>query len=117
MLEKIRELLIRVWKFLKKIYEKVVSFIQNIVVFFKSKYDRIIRKYPNATAVSLKIKAILESGDHSTIKLNDYQIINAFYDKDSGEILLDESQVISYESLDEQTKESFADKELIVIEL
>jgi|SRR5690554_341308 len=123
MLDKIRELLKRAWDSLKKIFTKVVSFLQNIVNFFKSKYDAIIRKKPNAKAISIKIKEVLETGDYNTVNMSDFdtnlskdKIVNTFYDMDTGEILEEETEVISYESLDEQTKAQFSDKDMIVLE-
>lgn len=123
MLDAIRKLLKRAWNFLKKIFVKVVNFLQNIVNFFKSKYDAIIKKKPNAVAVSIIIKENMEKGDYNNVKMSDFdtnlskdKIINTFYDEDTGEILEEETQVISYESLDEQTKAQFSDKDMIVLE-
>lgn len=123
MLDAIRKLLKRAWNSLKKVFEKIVSFFQNIVNFFKSKYDAIIKKKPNAVAVSIIIKENMEKGNYNTVNMNDFdtnlskdKIVNTFYDKDTGEILEEETEVISYESLDEQTKSQFSDKDMIVLE-
>lgn len=115
MFEKILELLKRAWNFLKKVFVKVVSFVGNIFGFFKSKYDAIIKKKPNAVGISMIIKEKLENDDYNTVNLNDYKIVNTFYDKDTNEILEEETEVIFYESLDEQTKREFGNKEMIVI--
>lgn len=116
MLDAIRKFLKRAWDFLKKIFVKIVSFSENIVNFFRSKYDAIIKKHPKVDAIALKIEAIKESGEYNTVKMSDYQIVNTFYDKETEEIIEDATEIISYESLDEETKERFADKEMIIIE-
>ena len=116
MFEKILELLKRAWNSLKGVFVKVVSFVGNIIGFFKSKYAAIIKKKPNAIGISLIIKKKLESGDYKTVNLNDYKIVNTFYDKDTNEILEEETEVILYKSLDEQTKKEFEDTNLIMIE-
>lgn len=123
MLDAIRKLLKRAWNSLKKVFTKIVSFLQNIVNFFKSKYDAVINKKPNAVAVSIIIKENMEKGNYNTVNMNDFdtnlskdKIVNTFYDKDTGEILEEETEVIFYESLDEQTKSQFSDKDMIVLE-
>ncbi len=116
MLDAIKDLLKRAWNFLKKIFVKVVSFVKNIFSFFKAKYYSILKKHPNAKAVSIKIKNDLENGNYNTVNLNDEIIVNTFYDEDTGSIIENETEIISYESLDEQTKAQFGNKDMLVIE-
>lgn len=118
MIEKISQFLKRVWKSLKKIFVKIVSFVNNVISFFKAKYNSIIKKHPNAQAISLKIKANIESGEYNTVKISDYQVVNTFYDQDTGEIITENesTEVISYESLDYETKQRFGDRDMIIIE-
>ena len=116
MFEEIIKLLERAWDFIKKVFVKVIDFFDNILNFFESKYNEIILKHPKAKAVSIKIKDDLASGNYNSVSLSKGKIINTFYDEATGEIIEEATEVISYESLDGQTKEQFGDKDMLVIE-
>lgn len=116
MIEAIRRLLKRAWNFLKKVFTTIVDFIKNIYGFFKAKWYSVIKKHPKAVGISLKIKDHIKNGDFNTINLSEDMIVNTFYDQDTGNIIEEETEVISYESLDETTKQKFGDKEMLTIE-
>lgn len=115
MINEIKKLLKKVWNFIKKVFVAVLEFSKHIIDFFRSKLQRILRKKPNAVAVAVKIKEDLASGNYNTVNMNDY-VVNTFYDKETGEILEDESEIVSYARLDETTKNSFGNKDMIVLE-
>ncbi len=119
MLNKIWELLKGIWNSLKKIFIAVFNFFANIVNWFKAKYFRVKQKYPNAKAISLKLKSLMDEGifNEFSIGLNensDY-IANTFYDESTGEIIEEETEVIRTNELDAETQSKFGNKELIVL--
>ncbi|UVD79270.1 hypothetical protein NWE55_14220 [Myroides albus] len=114
MVESIKKVLKQVWQFIKKVFVKVVNFIKNVFTFFNERLARVLRKKPNAVAVSIKIKEKLESNDFNPISMSDY-IVNTFYDVETDQIIEEETEIISFESLDEQTKNAFGNRDMIII--
>lgn len=118
MFESLVKFLVKVWEKLKKIWVAIVSFIRNIANWFKSKYNEIIRKRPNAEPISMKIKKQLESGDYNSLDLGlkkDYAIVNTFYDADTEEILEEYTEVIESDKLDDDTISAFGNKDMLVL--
>lgn len=117
MKEIIIKLLKRAWRFLKKIFVAIVSFVKNIISFFQEKFRQLFRNKYSVKGISLKIKEKLDSGNYNTIDLRSEEfIVNTFYDENTGEIIDNQTEVINFRDLDQQTKSAFADKEMIVLE-
>ncbi|GIM53240.1 hypothetical protein CAPN004_22700 [Capnocytophaga cynodegmi] len=118
-MDKILGWLKKVWNFIKKVAVAIFNFFENLVNWFKSKYQQVIQKRPNVKAVSCKIKDIYESGNYNTVDLGLSKekgyIVNTFYDETTGEITEDFAEVVEYSSLDEETKARFADKNMLVL--
>ena len=126
MFESLVKFFAKVLEKLKKIWVAIVIFIRNIANWFKRKYKEIIQKWPNAKALSLKIKGKLESGDYSeldiglddtkeTLSEKDYVIVNTFYDENTGEVLTEHTEVIESDKLDDDTINAFGDKDMLVL--
>jgi len=118
MLKRILELLGTIWNMLKKIFLAIVNFLKNIVSWFKNKYNQLIKKYPKVKPLALKIEKNLKDGNYNTLDIGltkDNVIIKTFYNEETGEIIEDYTEVIEYDKLDEDTKNRFGDKDMIVI--
>ena len=119
MLNKIWELLKGIWNSLKKIFIAVFDFFANIVNWFKAKYFGVKQKYPNAKAVSLKLKSLMEEGQYNQVAIglneNSDYIANTFYDESTGEIIEEETEIIETKKLDTDTLSKFGNKALIVL--
>ncbi|MCD8410675.1 hypothetical protein [Tenacibaculum finnmarkense] len=114
MLDVIIDVLKAIWDSLKKIFTKVVNFFKNIVNWFKAKLNK-HKNNPNVTAISIKIESKLESGNYNTFNISDSTIVNTFYDKSTGSIIEEDTEIIQYENLDEQTKQQFGNKEMLIL--
>ena len=102
------ELLRKAWEFVKKIILKIVDFAKNIVSFFKDP-QRLKKLQEDKNRIAISIKENLDNGQ--------FNIVNCLYDKTTGEIVDMETDVqgIEAESLDEETKQHFGDKDMIVL--
>ncbi|MFK8376980.1 hypothetical protein [Capnocytophaga canimorsus] len=109
----------KVWNFIKKVAVTIFNFFKNLVVWFKSKYQEVIQKRPNAKAVAYKIKDVYESGNYNTVDLGLSKekgyVVKTFFDETTGEITEDFAEVVEYSSLDEETKAHFTDKNMLVL--
>jgi len=116
-MNKIIEILYNIWDKLKKIFVAIFDFSKNIAMWFKNKYNKIIRKYPNVKPISLKIKKMLKDGDYNTIDIDLRKdvIVNTFFDEETNEILEEHTEVIEFGEIDKQTLEKFGDKEMILM--
>lgn len=115
MLSIVKNLLRRAWNFLKKVFVVVLSFLKNIMEFFLSRINKILQKRPNVVPISMKIKEDLEAGNYNTVSMSGTYVVNTFYDSEKEEILEDQSEIVSYEKLDEATKNNFGNKDMIVL--
>lgn len=102
------ELLIKAWEFIKKIFLKIVNFVTNIVSFFKDP-QRLKKLQEDKNRIAISIKENLNNGQ--------YNMLNVLYDKTTEEIVDMETDAlgINAESLDEETKQHFGDKDMIVL--
>ncbi|WP_233900865.1 hypothetical protein [Tenacibaculum piscium] len=114
MLDAIIGVLKEIWDSLKKIFTKVVNFFKNIVSWFKAKLNK-HKNNPNVTAISLKIKDDLKSGNYNTFNISDSTIVNTFYDKSTGSIIEEDTEIIQYENLDQDTKQQFSNKDMLIL--
>lgn len=105
------------WNALKKIFTAIFNFLKNLVNWFKSKYREVTLKKPDAVPVALKIKELIEKGDHNTLNagLKKQMIVNTFYDEAAEEILIDHTEVVEYGTLDRETQEAFGDKDMLIL--
>ena len=94
------ELLRKAWEFIKKIFLKIVNFVTNIVSFFKDPQ---------------RLKKLQE--DKKNLDNGKFNVVNCLYDKTTEEIIDMETDAlgINAESLDEETKQHFGDKDMIVL--
>lgn len=108
-MSKFIDLLRKIWEFIKKIFLKVVNFIKNIVLFFKDP-ERLKKLQEKENLIAVSIKEKLDSGN--------FKIVNCLYDKETEEVIDMEMDAIGIEaeSLDEETKQKFGDKDMIVLE-
>ncbi|TXJ51881.1 hypothetical protein [Brachyspira aalborgi] len=102
------ELLRKAWEFIKKIFLKIVNFVTNIVSFFKDP-QRLKKLQEDKNRIAISIKENLNNGQ--------YNMLNVLYDKTTEEIVDMETDAlgINAESLDEETKQHFGDKDMIVL--
>lgn len=102
------ELLRKAWEFIKKIFLKIVNFVTNIVSFFKDP-QRLKKLQEDKNRIAISIKENLNNGQ--------YNMLNVLYDKTMEEIVDMETDAlgINAESLDEETKQHFGDKDMIVL--
>lgn len=110
----------KVWDKLVKIFIAIVNFFKHIIDWFKVKYREVFKKHPNVSAIGLKIKENIRTGNYNTynagLKEEREHIVKTFFDHDTGEILTDATEVICFEKLDAETKKQFGNKEMLVLE-
>lgn len=119
MFKEILNLLKGIWDKLKKTFVAIVDFVKNIGNWFKVKYNEVIKKNPKAIPVALKVKENVETGNYNTMDLGlkkQCVVVNTFYDKATGKILEDDTEVIESNQLDEKTIRAFGDKDMLVLE-
>lgn len=92
----------------KKIFLKIVNFVTNIVSFFKDP-QRLKKLQEDKNRIAISIKENLDNGK--------FNVVNCLYDKTTEEIVDMETDAlgINAESLDEETKQHFGDKDMIVL--
>lgn len=118
MFNSILNFLKQIWARLKKILVAIVNFIRNIADWFRTKFLKVKKKHPNAKPISLKIEKDLESGNYNTMDLGlekEYAVVNTFYDENTKEIIVEETEVIQSDRLDAETIKAFGDKDMLVL--
>lgn len=104
------------WERLKAIAKWIkvhlVRFWENIAGFFK----RTHRKYqkPHLQAISIRVNDLLKD-DANFNKIN-IGLINAYFDTSTGTLLEDDIEIVEGYEMDADTKKSFGDKPIIIIE-
>lgn len=103
------DLLRKAWEFIKKIILKIVDFAKNIVSFFNDP-QRLKKLQEDKNIIAISIKENLDNGQ--------FNIVNCLYDKATGKMvdMETDAQGIEAESLDEETKQRFGDKDMLIIE-
>ena len=109
-----------VWDKLKKVFVAIVNFIKDIGNWFKKKYNELVKKKPNVDPVLARFKKEIDSGNYNTKDLGikskpKETLVKTFYDKDTGEILEDYTEVVGAEQLDQQTIDAFGGKDILVL--
>lgn len=96
-------------KFIVKIWRRVVSFVQNIVGFFKDPHRlELLKRDKNLIATTIRQK--LDTGD--------YKVVSCLFDKETNSVIATEEgdiQEVESEFLDEQTRREFGNKDLLVL--
>lgn len=103
-----KELLRSLWGKIKKISEKVLNFVKNIVSFFKDP-KRLAKLKENRDLIAVSIKEKLETGN--------YRTVNCLFNNSTKEVedYDENAQGIESESIDSQTSNTFGDKDMIVL--
>jgi len=105
------ETLKKIWDKIKKIFVKILNFFNHIVSWFKNA-SRVKKLKEERDVVAVAIKEKLDNGD--------YNVVNCLFDKEKDEIVVDngetQAEVITTESLDNETLKNFGDKDMIVLQ-
>lgn len=107
MFEIIKNALKAMWNSIKKIFEKVLNFFRNIAGFFKDP-QRLKKIQQNKNLIAVAVKENLANGN--------YNVINCLFDKETESINKEDSIIIEAQDLDEQTKNKFENKDMIVLQ-
>ena len=109
MFEIIKSLLMEVWELIKKIVVAIISFVSNIVSFFKEP-SRLRKLQENQNRIAVAIKEKLDKGD--------YQVINCLFDKQENKLVdpEEDAEVITAEQLDAETKRAFGRKSMLLLQ-
>ena len=104
----IKEALMAVWEYIKKIFIKIIKFFENIVNWFKQP-ERLKKLQEDENCIAVAIKENLKNGN--------YNVINCLYDPNTNKLVDYEKDalIITGESLDSDTLSKFGQKEMIVI--
>ena len=109
----------KIWEFIKKIAVVIFNFIKNLSDWFRNRIAAVLQNHPSAIPIALKIKEELSAGNYNTVDLGLRQdkgyIVKTFYDEQTVEILSDNTEMVEYSQLDNQTKAHFADKDMLVL--
>lgn len=102
------ELLRAIWNKIKKLFVKVLNFVNNIVSFFKNP-QRLNKLKEDRDLIAVSIKENLENGQ--------YNLVNCLYDKVLEEVVEVETDAIGIETekLDKETKQHFGNKDMIIL--
>lgn len=103
------KLLRSIWQSIKKFFVKVLNFMKNILSFFRNR-NRLRKLKEDSDIMAISIKDNLNNGN--------YHIVNCLYNKELEEITdLEEDTIgIETEQLDNQTKNYFGNKNMIVLQ-
>lgn len=107
-MSKFIDLLRKIWDFIKKVFLKVVNFVKNIVGFFMDPQRlKKLREEKNTIAVTIK----------ENLENENYHVVNCFYNVETEEIVDMETDAlgINAESLDEETKQKFGNKDMLIL--
>lgn len=118
-----KSFLLRVWDSLKKIWTRIVNFFNHIANWFRAKYREVIYRRPNALPIVMKMEENLKTRNYSTADIglkksvaNEKSVVKTFYDRSTGEILVDHTEVVEYVDLDAETKNRFGNKDMLILE-
>ena len=102
------EIISAIWDFIKHIFVQIISFVNNIVSFFRNR-NRMQKLQQDKNVLATTIKQNLEDGN-----LN---VISCLYDKKRGEVIDYEEDAIGIEAedLDSETRQAFGNKDMLVL--
>ena len=112
MISNVVEFFRAVWEFVKKRTVEIVNFVKNIVLWFKEpSILQMLKQNRKLLAVSIK----------KNLEANNYNVINCLYDTEKEDIVGDYDVSNQYadgiesKGLDSETKNSFGDKDMIIL--
>ena len=115
------EIISQAWKeiikFVKKVWTKTLNFLEHVKNFFLNLKNQEKLKDTHK-ALAIKIDELLKDDkNYNTVNigLNTNQVLNTVYDTVTGTIDYENSQLIDAETLDDETKEHFGDKPIIIL--
>ncbi|MCL6591955.1 MAG: hypothetical protein K6U80_18650 [Firmicutes bacterium] len=106
-LEAIKNALKKIWEYIKKIFVKIIQFVENIANWFRSP-ERLRHIRDNKNNLPVVIKEILASGN--------YNVINCLYNQEKEEIDDYQAEVVEGEKCDNDTLRYFGNKTMIVLQ-
>lgn len=109
MFQLIKKALAKIWDILKKIVLRIISFIKNIVSFFKNP-RRLSKLQEDQDTIAVVIKEKLADGD--------YQVVNCLFNKEEGTLVNPEEDALVMTSgeLDNTTQTHFKGKDMLVLQ-
>lgn len=98
----------KIWEFIKKIIVKVLSFVNNILKFFKDP-NRLRTLKQDSNKLAISIKEHLDNGE--------YHVVDCLFDKEKEEIydMEEDALGVEAESLDAKTQQIFGDRDMIIL--
>jgi len=100
-----------IWDQIKKIFVKILNFLNHILNWFQNSL-RVKKLTEDRNVIAVAIKEKLNSGD--------YNVVNCLFDKKEDKIVVDngevQAEVITTESLDNETLKNFGDKDMMVLQ-
>jgi len=104
MFEWIKNLLAKAWDWIKKIFVKIINFFANIKSWF-TQASRLKKLKEDKNKVAVVIKETLDNGD--------YNVVNCLFDEETN--TLDDAEVVQSEDIDQKTRDSFGNRDMIVL--
>lgn len=133
--ETLKRFFLRAWDSLRKIFVRIVNFLRDITNWFTARYDEVINRHPRAEAVLLKIEETIHSLDYNTYDIGaeirerynsgafarkdinlKKGVVKTFYDHATGKILEDQTEIVEYNELDAETRNSFGNGDMLVLD-
>lgn len=107
------DFIIRAWRWIKKVVLAIIRFVDNVVSWFEDP-NRLRELQEDMDNIAVVVKEKLENGD--------YKVVKCLFNKREGKIVGREEASNQYiegmtsDNLDEKTKRSFGNKDMIVLE-
>ncbi len=103
------DIVMEIWSYIKHIFTRVLNFTKNIVNFFRNS-SRLRKLQEDKDLIAVAVKNNLDNGNYNTI--------NCLFDKSTNEVVdMEEDAIgIESESIDDETENAFADKDMIIIQ-
>lgn len=102
------EMLKAAWDWIVQLVVKIISFVRNIVAFFKDR-RRLERLRREKQLLAVAVKENLQNGN--------VNVINCLFDEDTCEVvdMEEDAQIMKAEDMDQQTRTNFGDKDMLVL--
>lgn len=107
------DFIIRAWRWIKKVVLAIIRFVDNVVSWFEDP-NRLRELQEDMDNIAVVVKEKLENGD--------YKVVKCLFNKREGKIVGREEasnqhiEGMTSDNLDEKTKRSFGNKDMIVLE-
>lgn len=105
----VKDLVQKIWAFIKKIIVGILNFFAHIVSFFKDP-QRLKKLKEDENIIAVTVKDNLENGN--------YNIVNCLFDTETEKIVdyAENALGITADELDEETQNNFAGKDMIILQ-